>query len=188
MAIKIFIDQGHNPQNPNAGSEGNGLREQDLTYDIGQRLAQLLRQNGNFEVRLSRNSPTEVLGTSNSTSLQQRVNGANSWGADAFISLHTNASNDASANGAEALVYSLGTSAANLADDMLTGLVNATGLRDRGVKARPGLYVLRRTEMPAVLMEMGFITNPSDAAVMRDRADAVARGMYNGILRYYGLS
>ena len=37
MAIKIFIDQGHNPQNPNAGAEGNGLREQDITYDTGDR-------------------------------------------------------------------------------------------------------------------------------------------------------
>ena len=59
MAIKIFIDQGHNPQNPNAGAEGNGLREQDITYDTGLRLASLLRDNGNFEVRLSRNTPTE---------------------------------------------------------------------------------------------------------------------------------
>ena len=61
MAIKIFIDQGHNPQNPNAGAEGNGLREQDITYDTGLRLASLLRDNGNFEVRLSRNTPTEQL-------------------------------------------------------------------------------------------------------------------------------
>jgi len=41
MAIKIFIDQGHNPSNPNAGAEGQGLREQDITYDIGIRLAEL---------------------------------------------------------------------------------------------------------------------------------------------------
>ena len=46
MAIKIFIDQGHNPVNPNAGAEGNGLREQDITYSVGVILADLLRQNG----------------------------------------------------------------------------------------------------------------------------------------------
>ena len=55
--IKIFIDQGHNPTNPNAGAEANGLREQDITYDVGVRLANLLRANPNFDVRLSRNSP-----------------------------------------------------------------------------------------------------------------------------------
>ena len=88
MAIKIFIDQGHNPQNPNAGAEGNGLREQDITYDTGLRLASLLRDNGNFEVRLSRNTPTEQLGTSNASSLAERVRAANDWGADYFISIH----------------------------------------------------------------------------------------------------
>lgn len=187
MAIRIFIDQGHNPQNPNAGSEGNGLREQDITYDIGNRLAQLLRQNGNFDVRTSRTSPTQILGTSNATSLQARVNAANQFGADAFISIHTNASENASASGAEALVYQTGTAASRLAEDILTSLTRQTGLRDRGVKARPGLYVLRRTAMPAVLVETGFITNAGDASILTDRADDVARGIYNGILEYYGL-
>ena len=56
MAIKIYIDQGHNPINPNAGAEGNGLREQDIVYRVGVALAELLRANGNFEVRLSRPS------------------------------------------------------------------------------------------------------------------------------------
>ena len=90
--IKIFIDQGHNPTNPNAGAEANGVREQDVTYEVGVRLADLLRANPNFEVRLSRNSPDEQLGTSNATSLAARVNAANSWPADYFISLHCNAS------------------------------------------------------------------------------------------------
>ena len=53
MAIKFYIDQGHNPQNPNAGAEGNGLREQDLVYAIGIELADLLSENGNFEVFLN---------------------------------------------------------------------------------------------------------------------------------------
>ena len=89
MAIKIYIDQGHNPVNPNAGAEGNGLREQDIVYTIGQSLARLLRANGIFSVRLSRPEPTTQLGTSNATSLSARVNDAYSWGADYFISLHT---------------------------------------------------------------------------------------------------
>ena len=84
MAIKIFIDQGHNPTNPNAGAEGNGYREQDLVYPIGIALADLLNDNPNFEARTSRNSPDEVLGTSNASSLAARVNAANEWGADAF--------------------------------------------------------------------------------------------------------
>ena len=73
MAIKIYIDQGHNPQNPNAGAEGNGLREQDLTYKIGVELAALINANPNLEARLSRPTPETTLGTSNSTSLSARV-------------------------------------------------------------------------------------------------------------------
>ena len=85
MPIKVFIDQGHNPVNPNAGAEGNGYREQDLTYVIGQELATLLAANPNFEVKLSRNSETEQLGTSIATSLAARVNAATEWGADLFL-------------------------------------------------------------------------------------------------------
>ena len=91
MAIKIYIDQGHNPQNPNAGAEGNGLREQDIVFRVGTELAELLRRNGNFDVRLSRPSADTQIGTSNSTSLRLRVADANEWGADYFISIHTNA-------------------------------------------------------------------------------------------------
>ena len=99
MAIKIYIDQGHNPKNPNAGAEGNGLREQDIVYKIGIELAELLRANPNFEVKLSRPSSSTQIGSSNSESLRLRVNEANSWGADYFISLHTNASELRSASG-----------------------------------------------------------------------------------------
>lgn len=187
MAIKIFVDQGHNPQNPNAGAEGNGLREQDITYAIGVQLANLLRADPNFEVRLSRNSPTEVLGTSNLSSLQARVNAANAWGADAFLSLHTNASDNATASGAEAYVYRIESAAGELADQILTSLVEATGQRNRGVFARPSLYVLRKTAMPAVLLEMGFITNPGDAFLMSEDPELFARGIYRGLRRYYGL-
>lgn len=186
MATKIYIDQGHNPENPNAGAEGNGLREQTITYRIGQELAALLRANPDFEVRLSRPTPTTALGTSNSTSLQARVNDANAWGADYFISLHTNASSLPEATGVEAFAYSSPSRAFSLGEDIVQNLSQTTGLRDRGMKVRPGLYVLRRTNMPAVLVEMGFISNPSDAALMNDRPDLFAQGIYNGIVEYLG--
>ena len=185
--IKIFIDQGHNPTNPNAGAEANGLREQDITYDVGVRLANLLRANPNFDVRLSRNSPTEQLGTSNASSLAARVNAANSWGAQYFISLHCNASTNTAASGSEAYVYRLNSVAADLGEQLLIGLHNATGLDNRGVRANPSLYVLRRTAMPAVLMEMGYLTNTHDARLLSQDPQSFARGMYNGILTYFGL-
>ena len=187
MAIKIYVDQGHNPQSPNAGAEGNGLVEQDLTYEIGTRLASLLRSNGNFDVRVSRPTSETVLGTSNASSLRIRVDEANSFGADYFVSLHTNASNNSSASGSEVLVYSSPSVASELGEDVLLWLNRLTGLRNRGIVNRPGLYVLRKTQMPAILVEMGFISNANDAALMNNSPELFAEGIYNGILQYTGL-
>ena len=187
MAIKIYIDQGHNPVNPNAGAEGNGLREQNVVFEIGRLLAARLNADPNFEARLSRPTIDTQLGTSNSTSLSTRVNDANRWGADYFISLHTNASELSEATGSEALVYSRGSAAFELGEDILFRLNQTTGLPNRGVRLRPGLYVLRRTQMPAVLVELGFISNPGDAALMSQDPGLFAEGVYQGIRDYTGV-
>ena len=187
MAIKIYIDQGHNPQNPNAGAEGNGLREQDIVFRIGILLADLLRSNPAFEVRLSRPTEQTQIGTSNTTSLRRRVEDANAWGADYFISLHTNASEIASASGSEAFAFSRSSPAFALGEDILSALSASTGLKNRGMQVRSGLYVLRKTTMPSILLELGFITNPSDAALMSTEPELFANGIYQGILNYFDL-
>ena len=184
--IKIYLDQGHNPRDYNTGAEGNGFYEQDITYKIGILLYDLLRQNPNFEVRLSRPTPDTVLGTNNSTSLSERVNEANRWGADVFISLHTNASVNPSATGSEALIYrKSSTVAKELSESILKRMTEATGLRNRGIVERPGLYVLKETSMPATIIEMGFISNPYDAELMAYSPELFARGIYRGIVDYY---
>jgi len=188
MAIKIFIDQGHNPRNPNAGAEGNGLREQDITYAVGVQLAELLRSDPNFDVLLSRNSPNEVLGTSNAASLAARVNAANAWGADVFISIHVNSSYITSATGSEGYVYNAESPAFQLAGDIIEGISYYTPFPARGVFVRPSLYVLRRTAMPATLIEIGFISNPEEARFMNEQPVLYARGIYYGIRKYYGVS
>ena len=187
MAIKIFIDQGHNPEGINAGAEGFGYREQDINYAVGTRLAQLLREDGRFEVRTSRNSPTDTLGSSNTTSLAARVNAANDWGADYFISIHANASTNPAANGTEVYVYRQGSVAAALAQEVLEGIVNRMGTKDNGVRVNPSLYVLRRTRMPAILVELGYITNAEDVQKMTEDPWGFAQGIYTGILNYLDL-
>lgn len=188
MPIKIYIDQGHNPRGFNTGAEGNGFFEQDLTYEIGRRLYNLLLSNQEFEPRLSRPTPDTILGTSNSSSLTTRVNEANEWDADIFLSLHNNASENPRATGNEALTYGPNATVANaLAEEILEQLTLTTGLRNRGIVYRPGLYVLKETEMPAVLVEMGFISNPYDAELLAYSPYLFSTGIYRGILKYYNL-
>ena len=187
MAIKIYIDQGHNPNNPNAGAEGSGFREQDLTYEIGQQTAALLAADPNFEVRLSRPTPETILGSTNAESLAARVRDANTWGANYFISLHANASTIPTATGTEGYVYSLSSPAEPLSESIVQGISETTGIPNRGVFARPSLYVLRRTAMPATLIEMGFITTQSEAELMAYSPQLFAQGIYQGIRRFFGV-
>ena len=188
MPIRIFIDQGHNPQGVNAGAEGFGMREQDITYAVGMDLAKLLNADPRFTARVSRTTPTETLGTSNSTSLQRRVQLANSWPADYFVSIHCNANTNPAVNGTEVYVYQQNTQAYWLAQHVLNGIVDAVGTRDNGVRLNPSLYVLRRTSIPAILVELAYLSNGSDALKLRDEQPAFARGIYNGILDYFGFS
>ena len=188
MPIRVFIDQGHNPQGANAGAEGFGLREQDINYAVGMELARLLNSDPRFTARVSRTTPTESLGTSNATSLQQRVYLANSWPADYFVSIHCNANTNPAVNGTEVYVHQQNTQAYWLAQHVLNGVVDAVGTRDNGVRINPSLYVLRRTAMPAILVELAYLTNGADALKLRDEQPAFAQGIYNGLLSYFGFS
>ena len=122
MPIRIFIDQGHNPQGVNAGAEGFGLREQDVNYAVGMELARLLNSDPRFVARVSRTTPTESLGASNAASLQRRVQMANSWPADYFVSIHCNANTNPAVNGTEVYVYQQRTQAYWLAQHVLNGV------------------------------------------------------------------
>ena len=188
MPIKIYIDQGHNPRSFNTGAEGNGFFEQDITYKVGILLNDLFAGNPNFITKLSRPSESTVLGFSNSSSLSARVAEANAFGADLFLSIHTNAAPSPSASGSECLVYSYSSrTAVGVSENILTQMAIITGLKNRGIVERPGLYVLRKTAMPAVVVEMGFITNPLDAELMAYSPGLFATSIYRGILGYYGL-
>lgn len=187
MPIRIFIDQGHNPSGHNAGAEGNGLREQDVTYAVGMCLADLLNHDPRFTARVSRPTEDTVLGTSNLTSLQDRVYLANSWPANYFVSIHCNANANPEINGGEVYVYREYTQAYWLAQHILNGLTEWTGVRDNGVRVNPSLYVLRKTAMPAVLVELGYLTNEADARKLAENPRGFAWGIYTGLLSYFGL-
>ena len=186
MAIRIFIDQGHNPVGINAGAEGFGLREQDINYQVGIYLANLLNNDPRFIARTSRPSPTTSLGFSNASSLAERVRLANEWPANYFISIHTNANNNPAINGTEVYVYEENTQSYWLAQRILAEIVQRVGTKNNGVRINPSLYVLRRTNMPSVLVEMAYISNASDAEKLRNNQYDFAYGIYSGLLDYFG--
>lgn len=125
------------------------------------------------------------------TALSVRTTRANNAGADIYISVHANAYGDGwnDANGIETLVYRIGDNGqTQLAKLVQAKLIAETGLRDRGVKERTDLAVLRDTKMPAILCECGFMTNRKEAELLRsgDYRRKVARAICKGVCAYYG--
>lgn len=187
MPIRVFIDQGHNPYGVNAGAEGFGLREQDITYLVGVYLANILNADYRFTAITSRRTPEEILGYDNNSSLRIRTEMANEWGADYFFSIHVNANVNPAINGTEAYVYSLNSPSYYLGVDIVQEIVRRLGTKNNGVYARPSLYVLRRTNMPAVLIELAYISNKDDALLLANEPYQFAYAIYVGLLNYLGL-
>lgn len=187
MPIRIFIDQGHNPYGFNAGAEGFGLREQDITYLVGAYLSDIFNADSRFTAITSRKNPEEILGYDNSSSLRERVTMADAWGADYFFSIHVNANTNPAINGTEAYVYRSDSEAYYLGEDIVKEIVRRLGTKNNGVFARPSLYVLRRTSMPAVLIELAYISNYEDAILLSEEPYAFAYAIYVGTLNYLGL-
>jgi len=177
---RVVIDPGHGGPDPGAVGIG-GLRETDVVLDVGLQLAQLL-QNRGVQVLLTRTSEVDV-------DLPPRVSLANRSGANLFVSLHANAlsMDRPDVNGIETFYYQ-GGRAYELALSIQQQLMAVSpGTPDRG--ARPGrFFVIRRTVMPSVLTEMGFVTGEIDAPRLADARyrQQLAAALAAGILSYLG--
>jgi len=182
MATKIFVDAGHGGTDP--GALGNGVVEQSVNLSVALQLARLLSENG-YEVMLYRSTPTENVLPGKSADLTNRARMADTWGADYFISIHTNSSPNPAANGVEAYVYRLGGRAEALGESILDAFVARLGSKNNGVRAA-NFAVLRQTDMPAVLVELGYLSNPTEALNLNSSAwrTAAAESIYNGIYNY----
>ena len=185
MAIKIFIDAGHNPGSINAGAVVNGIEEQSINYTVTAMLAELLESDCRFAVRISRMFPQQVIGTDTASSLSQRVEMANAWKADYFFSIHCNYNNDPNINGSENTRSSVNSIAWQMANTILPILCLNAGTKDHRVRTNPALYVLRKTTMPALLFELGYMTNTEDLDKLVSDPFAFAYGIYNGLLYYF---
>ncbi|MFC4810090.1 N-acetylmuramoyl-L-alanine amidase family protein [Paenibacillus sp. GCM10023250] len=169
---KIVIDPGHGGKDP--GSEGaSGQWEKDNNLALALKLYELLKDDPLFEPRLTRSDDTFV-------ELADRAQAADGWGADALISIHGNAFEDSSVAGTE--TYYTHPGSMGLAEAIHGKVVAALGFPDRGVKEEK-LKVLSLSEMPAVLVEPGYLTNAAEEAFMlgadgqRIEAEAIADGL-----------
>ena len=131
MATKIFIDAGHGGTDP--GALGNGVVEQAVNLNVARELARLLRQGG-YEVMEYRTTRTENVLPNKNADLRNRAAMANQWGADYFISIHTNSSLNPAANGFEAYVYRLNSRSEELAQSIVNSVVSRLGSKDNGVR------------------------------------------------------
>lgn len=154
--LVIVVDAGHGGTDPGTMS-ANGIYEKDINLAIAKKIAASLSK-AHYKVIMVRQDDSTI-------SLEQRYALANSQQADLFISVHANAiENNADVSGMQVLYYPDTTQHnAELAQQMLTSLLQATSASDKGAIARPDLAVLRGTTMKSLLIETGFMTNEQEA-------------------------
>ena len=192
----VYLDAGHGGYDP--GASYFGISEKSLTLAIQSRVKAKLEAEG-YQVVTTRTSDTYV-------DLADRSRAANASESDIFVSIHINASGSSAAQGIETYYYQPyaeypsrinATYHANptrlsmsdtLANAIQSSLINATGAQNQGVK-RQTFAVLRETTAPAVLLELGFLSNPQEAARLNTSAyqETLANAIVAGIKRYYSI-
>ena len=190
----VYLDAGHGGYDP--GASYFGISEKSLTLAIQSRVKAKLESEG-YQVVTTRTSDTYV-------DLTDRSRAANASESDIFVSIHINASGSSAAQGIETYYYQPyaeypsrinATYHANptrlsmsdtLANVIQSSLINATGAKNQGVK-RQTFAVLRETTAPAVLLELGFLSNPQEAARLNTSAyqETLANAIVAGIKSYY---
>ena len=179
----IAVDPGHGGANPGAVGQG-GTRESDNNLAVATKLRDKLVQAG-AKVVMTRNSDQTVApeGSLLGEELQARLDIAQANHADIFVSIHSNSNPDPSIAGAMTF-YPSGASNA-LAQEVQSGIIRQTSAVDKGTEPAT-FYVLRNSPIPSILVEMGFVTNASEAARLQDDSyrNKIAQGTFDGIVRY----
>ncbi|MEQ8976101.1 MAG: N-acetylmuramoyl-L-alanine amidase [Coleofasciculus sp. C1-SOL-03] len=173
--IVVMVDPGHGGKDPGAVGIG-GLREKDVILPIAQEVAALLEKQG-VQAVLTRNSDYFV-------DLAPRVTMAERVNANLFVSIHANAISLSrpDVNGLETYYFSSGQ---RLAQTIHNNILQTVPVQNRGVR-RARFYVLRKTSMPAVLVEVGFVTGREDSVKLNNptHRSQVAQAIARGILQY----
>ena len=193
--LLVVIDPGHGGFDTGAvGRDSDGkivIYEKTANLKIALKLYDRLKAKG-VNVIMTRTKDV-ALGSTIMEDLVNRAEFANKAEADLFVSIHNNAFTDEDANGTCVLYAGIansgnyGISSQELAQNIQTPLVKATGLKDRGIVRSPNIVVLKRTDMPAALVECAFVTNENDRKVLlsdaklNDIADAICEGIIKSL-------
>lgn len=172
MAYSVVIDAGHGGSDN--GAIYDGRKEKDDNLNLALAVGRILEENG-VEVTYTRT--TDVY----NTPYEKAVMGNNS-GADFFVSIHRNSVPESNtSSGVETLVYDDSGIKAEMARNINSKLA-VLGFGNRGVIERPNLVVLRRTRVPSILVEAGFINNDEDNRLFDERFNEIAKGIADGII------
>ena len=168
----VMLDAGHGGANPGAVYEGRQEKDDALALVLA--IGPILEANG---IQTLYTRTTDVYQTP-----FEKAQLANEAAVDFFVSIHRNSfPEDNVVSGVESLVYDLSGVKYEMAQNINEQL-ETIGFVDLGVKARPNLIVLRRTRMPAVLVEVGFINSDTDNQLFDANFDAIARAIADGII------
>lgn len=187
--MKVFLNPGHDlDYDSGAVSPRSGLRECEVAAHVGALVKHYLEAAGcTCELMQSDNLAPTSIGRSRYADRQGLTvtETANDWDADIFVSIHCNSAEAEEACGTETFAYALdGGEGEKLATCIQDQIIDALNTVDRGVKANPKLLVLKYTGMPAVLVELGFISNVGDEELLATRQDDFARAIARGITDY----
>lgn len=187
--MKVFINPGHDlDYDSGAVSPRTGLRECEVAAHVGALVKHYLEAAGcTCELMQSDNLAPTGKGRSEYADRQGPTvtETANDWDANIFVSIHCNSAEADEACGTETFAYDLdGGEGEKLATCIQDQIVDALNTVDRGVKADPKLLVLRYTAMPAVLVELGFISNAGDEELLAGSQDDFARAIARGVTDY----
>ena len=173
MPYSIMLDAGHGGER-DPGAVYNGRQEKDDNLRLTLAVGEILQNNG-IDVLYTRT--TDVYQTPYEKAME-----ANNAGVDFFISIHRNSyPTDNEVSGVETLVYDLSGLKYQMAQD-INDQLEAVGFVNLGVKARPNLVVLKRTKMPALLVEAGFINSDIDNQLFDDNFQDIAQAIASGVL------
>lgn len=183
--VKIVLDAGHGGWDP--GKIGtHGENEKMLNLAVVERLTEYLEQGG-AEVILTRNADA-ALGRTKKTDMAERQRIANQTGAEILVSIHQNAFPSAKARGAQVFYHKSSEKGRVLAECVQESLrARLDGNNARMAKENQEYYILRTTQIPAVIVECGFLSNAEEERLLNDTAyqERLAWAVYCGILDYF---